>query len=153
MIQLKRILLPTDFSPYSGCATPYALELAEKFDAEVHVLHILEMHSAPPRFVMGLAVPAKAEESETEALEKMNAFLGAVAGKGRPMVRATAHGTPFVEIIRYAKEHAIDLIVMGTHGHSALQHVLMGSVAERVVRKAPCPVLTVRPEGHQFVLP
>ncbi len=71
MIQLKRILLPTDFSPYSGCATPYAMELGEKFDAEVHVLHILEMQSASPRFVMGLAVPSKMEESEPAALEKM----------------------------------------------------------------------------------
>ena len=64
-----------------------------------------------------------------------------------------AEGTPFLEIIRYAREHEIDLIVMGTHGRSGLGHVLIGSVAERVVRKSPCPVLTIRPGGHEFVMP
>ena len=60
---------------------------------------------------------------------------------------------PFVEIIRYAKENAIDMIVMGTHGYSGVKHLILGSVAENVVRKAPCPVLTIRPENHQFVMP
>ena len=73
--------------------------------------------------------------------------------EGKLVVRATAQGTPFLEIIRYAKEKDIDMIVMGTHGRSGLVHMLMGSVAEKVVRKAPCPVLTVRPEGHKFVMP
>lgn len=67
--------------------------------------------------------------------------------------RVIRMGTPFVEIVRYAKEKEIDLIVMGTHGRTGVVHALIGSVAEKVVRKAPCPVLTVRPEGHQFVLP
>lgn len=58
-----------------------------------------------------------------------------------------------MEIIDYARENEIDLIVIGTHGRSGLMHILMGSVAERIVRKAPCPVLTVKPEGHQFVMP
>ena len=62
-------------------------------------------------------------------------------------------GVPFLEIIRYAKELEIDLIVLGTHGRTGLAHVLLGSVAERVVRKSPCPVLTVHPKGHQFVMP
>ena len=62
-------------------------------------------------------------------------------------------GTPFVEIVRHAKENDVDLIVMGTHGRTGLVHALIGSVAEKVVRKAPCPVLTVRPEGHQFIMP
>ena len=62
-------------------------------------------------------------------------------------------GTPFLEVIRYAKDHDIDLVIVGTHGRTGLVHVLMGSVAEKIVRKAPCPVLAVRPEGHQFVMP
>jgi nucleotide-binding universal stress UspA family protein len=68
-------------------------------------------------------------------------------------VREVRTGATFLEIIDYAKTQEIDLIVIGTHGRSGLMHVLMGSVAERVVQKAPCPVLTVKPEGHQFVLP
>ena len=69
------------------------------------------------------------------------------------MTLATRLGSPFVKIIEYAKEHQIDLIVMGTHGRTGLPHVLIGCVAERVVRMAPCPVLTVHPQGHQFVMP
>ena len=62
-------------------------------------------------------------------------------------------GSPFLEIIQYAKENNVDLIVMGTHGHSGLVHVLLGSVTERVVRKAPCPVLTIRHPEHEFIHP
>ena len=73
--------------------------------------------------------------------------------RGKQIVRATRQGPPFLEIVRYAKENEIDMIVLGTHGRGGLAHMLMGSVAEKVVRKAPCPVLTVRPEGHQFEMP
>jgi nucleotide-binding universal stress UspA family protein len=69
------------------------------------------------------------------------------------VTRSVIRGTPFVEIVRYAREQNVDLIVMGTHGRTGLEHALIGSVTEKVVRKAPCPVLTVRPEGHQFVMP
>lgn len=72
---------------------------------------------------------------------------------GVSVVREIRVGTPFVEIVRYAKSSDVDLIVIGTHGRSGLAHVLLGSTAERVVRKAPCPVLSVRPEGHDFVMP
>ena len=72
---------------------------------------------------------------------------------GPPVVREVRVGTAFMEIIEYARETDIDMIVIGTHGRSGLMHVLMGSVAERIVRKGPCPVLTVKPKGHQFVMP
>ncbi len=72
---------------------------------------------------------------------------------GRKVVRALVEGSPKVEIVRYARHLDLDLIVLATHGRSGLTHVIMGSVAESVVRTAPCPVLTVRPEGHQFVMP
>jgi nucleotide-binding universal stress UspA family protein len=156
MIQLSRILLPTDFSKYSAEATKYACALAEKFDAELHLLHVLETHlTSTPEFAAGLALPTPIKENSQaceQALAKILPADWAESRKGK-IVRSTEDGIPFVEIVRYAKEHAIDLIVLGTHGRSALAHVLLGSVAERVVRKAPCPVLTVRPEGHQFVMP
>ena len=69
------------------------------------------------------------------------------------VVHATGDGPPFLEIIRYAKSNDIDLIIMATHGRTGLAHIMIGSVVEKVVRKAPCPVLTVRPSGHQFVMP
>lgn len=141
MIQLSRILLPTDFSEYSGAATKYACGLAEQYNAELHLLHVFETHeTADPEF-KGV-VRGRLEE-----------FLKPGWEEGRKVIKTTAEGATFLEIIRYARKHDIDLIVMGTHGRSGLAHVLMGSVAERVVRKASCPVLVVRPEGHQFVMP
>jgi universal stress protein A len=155
MIELKRILFPTDLSDAAEEAQAYALALAEKFDAELHVLSVIQdMALISPDPNMPWLVPAsnlqEVRQSVEEALRKIpnptwpNAKLA---------VRTIRIGVPFLEIIKYAKEMDIDLIVVGTHGRSGLSHVLLGSVAERVVRKSPCPVLTVHPEGHQFVMP
>lgn len=141
MIELARILLPTDFSKFSREATEYACAFADQFDAELHLLHVFESHE--------IAYP-ELEETIDSALADV---LDPNWAEGRRIVKATAEGPAFLEIIRYGREHDIDLIVMGTHGRSGLAHALIGSVAERVVRKAPCPVLTVRPEAHQFVMP
>jgi nucleotide-binding universal stress UspA family protein len=154
MIQLKRILLPTDFSDFSAEATKYACAFAEQFNAELHVLHTLDFHVvSAPNFGMGLALPSYVEESKRAAEKALLDIPDVEWAKDKTVVRTAVSGTPFLEIIRYAKENEIDLIVMGTHGHSGLVHVMLGSVAERVVRKSPCPVLTVRPQGHQFVMP
>ena len=156
MIRLSRILLPTDFSVYSGEATKYACAFAEKFDAELHLLHVLETRpSSTPEFAGGLALPTSVKENREACEHALLKVLDSAWGQSRrgKIVRFIADGTPFVEIVRYARELSIDLVVLGTHGRSGLAHVLMGSVAERVVRKSPCPVLTVRPEGHQFVMP
>lgn len=153
-IELKRILLPTDFSPYSATATNYACEMATKFDAELHLLHTLEVHlSSTPGFVMGLALPTYLHESRAAAEKALSSVVDPQWAVGRKVVHAVVEGSPKVEIVRYARKHDIDLIVLATHGRSGLAHVLIGSVAESVVRTAPCPVLTVRPEGHQFVMP
>lgn len=152
-IQLKRILLPTDFSDYSANATKYACELATRFDAELHLLHALEIQSTTPSFVMGLAIPSYTHESQAAVEKAMTGVLDSQWSANRTVVHAIVEGSPKVEIIQYARKHAIDLIVLATHGRTGLSHVIMGSVAEAVVRTAPCPVLTVRPEGHQFVMP
>lgn len=150
-LDINRILLPTDFSPLSAAATVYACELAAKFDAELHVLHALESHlSSAPAFGMGLALPQYTHESR-KAAEKELADLPMPSG--RRVVRAVAEGPARTEIVRYARAHDIGLIVLATHGRSGLAHVIIGSVAESVVRTAPCPVLTVRPRGHAFVMP
>ncbi len=153
-IRIQRILLPTDFSTYSATATKYACEFATKFDAELHLLHTLEVHVASaPNFIMGLDLSKYVEESRAEAEKAMSQVLDPQWSAGRTVVQTVVEGSPKAEIIRYARTHDIDLIVMATHGRTGLAHVLMGSVAEAVVRTAPCPVLTVRPEGHQFVMP
>jgi universal stress protein A len=153
-IDIKRILLPTDFSNYSATATKYACGLATKFDAELHLLHTLEVHLAStPGFGMGLALPQYVHESRAAAEKALAGVLDPQWAVGRKVVQAVVEGSPKVEIIRYARTQEIDLIVLATHGRSGLAHVIIGSVAESVVRTAPCPVLTVRPEGHQFVMP
>jgi nucleotide-binding universal stress UspA family protein len=153
-LEITRILLPTDFSDYSATATKYACELAARFDAELHLLHTLEVHlSATPSFGMGLALPQYLRESRAAAEKALAGVLDPQWATGRKVVRAVVEGPPQVEIVRYARAQAIDLIVLATHGRSGLAHVIIGSVAESVVRTAPCPVLTVRPQGHQFVMP
>lgn len=153
-IRIQRILLPTDFSTNSATATEYACELATKFDAELHVLHTLEIRPiATPDFGMGLALPRYTEESRAAVEKALSGLLDANWSKGQKVVRAIVEGSPVKEIVNYARTQNIDLIVISTHGRTGLAHVLMGSVAENVVRTAPCPVLTVRPAGHQFVMP
>ena len=154
MLKLNRILLPTDFSSYSQEATQYACGFVEKFDAQLHLMHVLEkLPSTTPAFGGGLALSSYVKESRQAAEKAMSQILDPDWHESHEVVCSIEEGTPFLAILRYAKQNDIDLIVMGTHGHSGLAHVLMGSVAERVVRKASCPVLTVRPSGHEFVMP
>lgn len=153
-IRLQKILLPTDFSEHSATATRYACELATRFDAELHLFHTLEIHtSSTPDFGMGLALPRSIKESTAAAEKSLTDVLDPKWSTGRNVIQAVVEGSPKVEIIRYARNQDIDLIVLSTHGRTGLPHVIMGSVAENVVRTAFCPVLTVRPEGHQFILP
>jgi nucleotide-binding universal stress UspA family protein len=153
-IRLRKILLPTDFSNYSATATKYACELATKFEAELHLLHTLELHlDITPEFGMGLDLPRYVSESRIAAEKALSVLLDPKWAASRSVVQAVVDGSPRAEIVRYARKQDIDLIVLSTHGRTGLPHVIMGSVAESVVRTAPCPVLTVRPEGHQFVMP
>lgn len=153
MIELNRILAATDFSACSHEALEYAGELAKRFSAELHLLHVADdpntllPHSGG---TIPAAALANAAVQTDEALRRAAEFLEQA---GRQVHRSVIRGTPFLEIIRYAREHDIDLIVIGTHGRTGLQQAMIGSVAERVVRKAPCPVLVVRASGHQFVMP
>lgn len=149
MITLERILLPTDFSECSERARSYACEMAKRFTAELHVLHVVPPVSLPP--YVG-PVPQQLLEFEKEAREELEQWNDPAFGEIK-VVRSVSGGTPFVEIVRYAREQNMDLLVLGTHGRTGLAHALIGSVTEKVVRKAHCPVLTVRPEAHQFVMP
>ena len=155
MISLKRILLPVDFSERSVHAQKYACALVEQFDAELHLLHVLQdIASIVSDPVFGTPVFGRLQQDSRETVEeRLRAMFDPKWAEERHVVCATAQGTPFLEIIRYAKTNDIDVIVATTHGRTGLSRVLWGSVAEQVVRKAPCPVLVVRPTGHQFVMP
>jgi nucleotide-binding universal stress UspA family protein len=152
VLELKNILLPTDFSESALEATRYALELAERFGSTLHLLHVIEDPGLYLPMFESFPLPSR-EEFETYAETRLENWIVPDDAGRCPLQHRWAHGKPFVEILRDAREHAIDLIVMGTHGRSLASDLLMGSVATKVVRKASCPVLTVRPEGHQFVHP
>ncbi|MCY2965193.1 MAG: universal stress protein [Planctomycetota bacterium] len=155
MIRLKKILLPTDFSQNARSAQNYACAFADQFDAELHVLYVLQdLTLVMPEPGAMFAIPAlNVAEVEQSAQRMLLTVPDDSWAKGKKVIRATRTGSPYVEIVRYAADAGIDLIVMSTHGRSGLPHVLLGSVAEKVVRKAGCPVLTVRPGEHQFVTP
>lgn len=155
MIRLQKILVPTDFSEFSKHSIMYGCELAKRFSSELHVLNVVEdiypivPEPGTPAPITGEYLVGLKESSERAIVNIPQADWV----EGVSVKRTVLSGTPFLEIIRYAKANEIDLIVIGTHGRSGLVHALMGSVAEKVVRKSPCPVLTVRPEEHDFVMP
>jgi nucleotide-binding universal stress UspA family protein len=154
MIALKKILFPTDFSENSKAAQEYAAAFAEQFQAELHVIHVLVDITMMPEPGSALTLPQNyLLDMKQEAERALDKMFPDAAQKGRKIVRAFRMGSPYVEIVTYAQENQIDLIILGTHGRGAIAHMLLGSIAEKVVRKAPCPVLTVRPAGHQFIAP
>jgi len=155
MIQLQKILVPTDFSEFSQHAMRYGCEFARRFEAELHTINVVE-EIFPLIPDQGLMLPSSVEyltDLQANAEQAFKSVPSEEMGSGLTITKDVLTGTPFLEIIRYAKTKEIDLIVIGSHGRTGLIHALMGSVAEKVVRKAPCPVLTVRPEGHDFVMP
>jgi nucleotide-binding universal stress UspA family protein len=155
MLRIQNILVATDFSDASARALDYARELARAFKASVHVMHVLEDLAAHAwtTEVYVAALPGVHEEMEKQARERLEQIVTPEDRKDLEVQTVLRLGSPFVEIVRYAREANIDLIVMGTHGRGAIVHMLLGSVAERVVRKAHCPVLTVRHEPHEFAMP
>ena len=156
MILLKQILVATDFSEPSDAALAYGRELARTFGARLTVLHACENIAARAYGADGFvfAEPELQREVEAAARTQIEAL---VTDEDREALHAetvilTANSTA-ASIIGFAREINADLIVMGTHGRGAVAHLLMGSVAERVVRTAPCPVLTVRHPEHEFLVP
>jgi len=140
MIKIARILHPTDFSDNSKTALQYAGDFARQFKAELHLISVADTGAiAAAEFLPVDFLLDYMKDVETQ--------LSAVTFDGmqhcRKIVRKVLSGTTFVEIIKYARAANIELIVMGTHGRTGIKHLLIGSVAENVVRKSPCPVLTV----------
>jgi universal stress protein A len=152
MKKLKRILAPTDFSEFGKAALKCACDFAEQFGAELHLLNVVEDYAAyyPDTTMMATAEFTFDMQSMLADAGKMLDQVPGDWGKDLTIVRSTEIGTPASGILRYAKEHEIDLIVVSTHGRTGLMHLLLGSVAEKIVRRAPCLVLTVRPEGFEI---
>ena len=152
MLPIKKILVPTDFSDSAHHALRYALSFAVELKAELLLLHVVET------LAVGYAsdlFPVPMAEVFQEISGYAKTELAKLAGEAKERdVRVTelvAQGKPSAEIIRYAAENAVDMIVLGTHGKGMLDQALFGSTTERVVRRSPCPVLTVRMAGHEFV--
>lgn len=153
MTSFQRILVATDFSETSAYAVKYAIEMAKTFGAGLHVLHVLETEI--PLMVDGIAYlpPGIIEEIEKSAASQLEQVIPPEERNKLSVTLALRRGSAFLEIIGYARDQKMDLIVIGTHGRGAIAHVLLGNVAEKVVRKAPCPVLTIRHPQHEFKMP
>ena len=141
---VHHVLVPLDFSTYAEQALDYAIALAQKLQARVTLLHVIQ----PPEVVKveGGIWPSSTflQDLEAAVTRDMEGYLARVTAAGLAGEIAVVHGVPFQEILDTAKARQVDLIIMGTHGRTGLSHVLLGSVAEKVVRLAPCPVLVAR---------
>jgi nucleotide-binding universal stress UspA family protein len=147
MILLKHVLVATDFSKASDVALTYGRSLAQTFGASLHLLHVMENPFLRP-------TPMDPHMLKVETLRHVTDRLTAADRTALHAVgMLEVSDSPAEEIVRYARTHQIDLIVMGTHGRGAMAQLLVGSVAERVVRTAPCPVLTLRHPEREFVVP
>jgi nucleotide-binding universal stress UspA family protein len=153
-VKVSKMVCAVDFSEYSDYALQYAIELASIFDAELKLLHVVELPFLPSYSLAGvpdLSLPV--EQVEENAKEHMEELVKECRRKYERVTGDLRTGAPFLEIIGYARDEDADMIVVGTHGRSGLSHMLIGSVAEKIVRKAPCPVLTVKHPDHEFQMP
>jgi nucleotide-binding universal stress UspA family protein len=153
-MQIKTILFPTDFSQGARAAMDHALSLARDYKARLILLYVIQDISIAEWYIpSSLSVTDLVEDMQKSAWKEMDRWAAEVASGVPDVEKLVVRGVPFVEIIRTAKEHNVDLLVIGTHGRTGIDHMLFGSTAEKVVRKAPCPVLTVRIAGKEFKMP
>ncbi len=145
--KIGRILVPVDFSECAQTALRYALGLSSQFEAEVTLIHVVEQIVYPGDWMYPpLAMSDFATEKRDQVLQKMASLVN--DSNVKHVVRV---GRAWQEVVEFAKESQADLIVLATHGYTGLKHVLLGSVAEKILRHAPCPVLTVRPDERDFL--
>ena len=147
---IGRILVPLDFSEPSRKALRYAKLFAEQFGASLTLLHVVEPLSYPPDFAVMPLLPPDIEEARTRELENQLRELARSVGGGVKVESVVRSGRAWQEVVGVARDAATDLIIVSTHGYTGLKHALLGSVAEKIVRHAPCPVLVVRDEEHDF---
>lgn len=151
--EIKKILVPIDFSDYSKNSLKYSVNFAKSFNASLVLVYVVEPVIYPPDFSMGqIAIPAAGLEMDKRAKEEMDKLAEKEIPAEVKVQKIVKTGKPFIEIIETATDEDIDLIIIATHGHTGVEHILFGSTAEKVVRKAPCPVLTLREpvKGFRF---
>lgn len=149
MDTVKKILFPTDFSEASHFALGYAVEMKKIFKAELEIAHVLFDEANIVSFYLPqMTMQNISGEFEEGAMKQFEEFTSSAKElEGITYTKKLLKGTPYNEIVKEAADGNFDMIIIGTHGRTGLEHVLFGSTAEKVVRKAPCPVLTVRPKG------
>jgi nucleotide-binding universal stress UspA family protein len=147
MIIVRRILVPIDFGETSEAALTYGMEMTRMFAARLHLLHVFEVSTSMQEYPVAPFVPGVGDSHD-----QLTRLLSGADQRDLRPVCETRVGAPANEILGYAQEHDIDLIVMGTHGREGFERMLLGSVAETVVRKAACPVLTVHNRTRQAVM-
>lgn len=149
MNPVKKILFPTDFSEASHYALSYAIEMKKVFNAELEIVHVLFDEGNIVFYIPQMGMPAKHTSSDFEdgARKQFDEFVeNAPDLKNIEYTTKILRGNPYSEIVKEAETGNFDMIIIGTHGRTGLEHVLFGSVAELVIRKSPCPVLTIRPK-------
>ncbi len=143
--EINKVLVPIDFSDYSKGALRYAVNFARSFSAEVILIYVVEPVIYPPDFSMGqIAIPTVGLDMDKRASEELEKLAKKEIPQDMKVKTIIRAGKPFFEIVETAAEENVDMIIIATHGHSGVEHILFGSTAEKVVRKAPCPVLTLR---------
>jgi nucleotide-binding universal stress UspA family protein len=153
-MQIKTILLPTDFSQGARAAMDYAISLAQDYKAKLILIYVIQDISIAEWYIpSSISAADLVEDMQKSANREMEKWGAETGTKVKDLEKLIVRGVPFVEIIRTAKEKNADMIVIGTHGRTGIDHMLFGSTAEKVVRKSPCPVLTVRMAGKEFKMP
>lgn len=143
LIDIKSIVVPVDFSATARQGLAYAVRLAEQFGGKITVIHVIEPVAAPEFAAVSLLI--ENDTARKAAKAKLEELLREMKIPAKLVEKVLVRfGAPFAEITSAARTLKADMIVLTTHGYTGLKHVLMGSTAERVVRHAPCPVLTVR---------
>ena len=151
-IGLKKILVPVDFSDNSKKALRYAIPFAQQFNASLILVYIVEPTIYPSDFGFGqVGFPDVEKELHEKAIGEMSSLIESLVPTTVKTQTMVGSGIPFVEITQYAKVEEVDIIIVATHGRTGVEHILFGSTAEKIIRKAPCPVLVVRSEEHDFI--
>lgn len=144
-MDIKSILFPTDFSEGSLYALPYAVDMAQTHNAKLYLLHILyDIASASGLYIPHTSVDLMYKEMEAAAVKELQQFGWEKRENLKNVDYVVIRGLPYEEILKFAKDKAVDLIVIGTHGKTGIDRVIFGSTAQRVVRHSTCPVLTVK---------